>query len=84
MTMTLLDAPLRPSILGPEREAADDAGPSGGGGPTLDDLIVGAWEGLAAGRTAPCPVCGGSLEPRYGAGAAPVGGRCGDCGSELD
>jgi hypothetical protein len=84
MTSTLLDAPLRPSILGPEREAQHDAGPSGGGGPTLDDLIVGAWEGLAADRTAPCPVCRGSLEPRYGAGAAPVAGRCRDCGSELE
>ncbi len=52
-------------------------------GPTLDDVVVGAWEGLAADLTAPCPVCAGSLEPRFGAGAAPVAGRCRDCGSEL-
>jgi hypothetical protein len=55
-----------------------------GGGPTLDELVVGVWEGLAADRVAPCPVCGGVLEARYSAGAAPVAGRCRDCGSELD
>ena len=83
-TLTLLDASLRPSILGgADGEAMADAGPAGGGGPTLDDLIVGVWEGMAADLTAPCPVCAGSLEPRYGAGAAPVAGRCRDCGSEL-
>ena len=54
-----------------------------GGEATLDDVIVGAWEGLLAHRTVSCPVCSGGLAPRYGAGAAPVGGRCGDCGSSL-
>jgi hypothetical protein len=55
-----------------------------GGGATLDDLLSGAWEGLtvAISPTA-CPVCRGVLEPRWSAGAGVVGGRCGDCGSEL-
>ena len=82
-TLSLLDPSLRPSILGGDREAADHAGAAGGGGPTLDDLIVGAWEGLSAAHAAPCPVCSGPLAPRYGAGSAPVAGRCRDCGSEL-
>jgi hypothetical protein len=52
------------------------------GGPTLDDAIVGAWEGLAARVVVACPLCGGALRPH----AAPdaVGGRCGDCGATLD
>ena len=50
---------------------------------TLDDLLTGAWHGLAAGTTAACPVCDGPLEPRWSAGAGVVGGRCRDCGSEL-
>ncbi len=49
------------------------AGPSDG--PTLEDLILGAWEELIGGGRAECPVCGGSLAPRAG---------CHECGSELD
>ena len=70
------------TLLAEPPQLCHDA-PAGGRGPTLDDVIVGAWEGLAAGRTAPCPVCSGTLAPRYGAGAAAVAGRCRDCGSEL-
>ena len=53
-----------------------------GGGPTLGDAIVGAWEGLAAQVVVACPLCGGSLRPH----AAPdvVGGLCRDCGTTLD
>jgi hypothetical protein len=50
---------------------------------TLDDLLSGAWEGLAAAASTACPVCDGALTPRWSAGAGVVGGRCGDCGSEL-
>jgi hypothetical protein len=51
---------------------------------TLDDVLSDAWEGLsAASATAACPVCDGALEARWSAGAGVVGGRCGDCGSEL-
>ncbi|HWE33805.1 MAG TPA: hypothetical protein VG410_09990 [Solirubrobacteraceae bacterium] len=54
-----------------------------GGEPTLDDVLVGAWEGLAAHRTVDCPVCGGEMAPHYGANARARAGRCGSCGSEL-
>jgi DnaJ-class molecular chaperone len=69
----------RPSILGPGQPEplADDARL------TLDDVIVGAWDELLVHRRVSCPVCSGSMKPRYGAGAAPVGGRCADCGSAL-
>jgi hypothetical protein len=65
--------------------AAEDTAPPdvSRGGPTLDDLVVGAWEGLLAHHPAPCPICGGTLTPRLGSGPRPVGGRCGDCGTTL-
>jgi len=53
-----------------------------GGSPTLGDLIA-AWEGLAAHAEVACPVCAGEMTPRYGAGAAVIGGRCSSCGSTL-
>jgi len=52
-------------------------------GRTLEDVISGAWEDLAAHRTAACPICTGALEPRYGSGPSSVGGRCRDCGTEI-
>jgi hypothetical protein len=54
-----------------------------GGEPTLDDLIVGAWEGLTAHEAISCPVCGGEMAPEYGAHSRPVAGECRDCGSRL-
>lgn len=52
--------------------------------PTLEGVIARAWEGLAAHRGVGCPLCGGTMAPRYGAsGPAPVGGRCIDCGTTL-
>jgi hypothetical protein len=81
---TLLEAPWRPSLLDAgDRGHGRDEPHASRGGPTLDDLIVGVWEGLASGRAAACPVCSGTLAPRFGAGAAPVAARCRDCGSEL-
>ena len=50
---------------------------------TLDDLIVGVWEGLSSHHTVTCPVCSGKMAPRYGSGARPVGGRCKRCASTL-
>lgn len=50
-----------------------------GGGATLDELLVGAWEGLSARHPVACPVCAGPMLPRAGA----AGGACGDCGSHL-
>jgi hypothetical protein len=50
-----------------------------GGGPTLDELVTGAWEDLVVRGHAACPVCGEGM--RMAAGAP---GRCGGCASELD
>ena len=58
-----------------------------GGEPTLDDVLASVWEGLAARSTAACPICGGPMEPVYGARGnrerAPDGARCTSCGSSL-
>jgi hypothetical protein len=54
-----------------------------GGEPTLDELIAGVWEGLAAQRSASCPVCEAEMQPVYGAHALPIGGRCTQCGTAL-
>ena len=81
----------RPSILG--RSRGDDDPGARGDAPrddrsshsrlTLDDLIVGVWEGLSSHHTVTCPVCSGKMTPRYGSGARPVGGRCKRCASTL-
>ncbi len=79
-----------PSLFGPasENAAAPKRDDGLGGGLTLDEAIVGAWEGLAAWASVPCPCCGGALRPRAAvesaASAATVGGRCDDCGTTLD
>ena len=52
-------------------------------GPTLDDLVAGAWEGLLAGAPADCLVCGAPMAPRHSAGAGIVGGRCGGCSASI-
>ncbi len=44
------------------------------GGLTLEDVVLGVWEDLAARGRAECPVCGGSLA---------TAGGCDTCGSEL-
>jgi hypothetical protein len=46
------------------------------GGATLEDVVLGAWEDLAAEGRAVCPVCRDSMAP------SADGGCCG-CGSEL-
>jgi hypothetical protein len=52
--------------------------------PTLADVVGGAWAAIRTGTAPDCPVCAGSLEPRWSAGAGVVGGRCGDCGATLE
>jgi hypothetical protein len=52
--------------------------------PTLADALGEAWAAVGTGVTTECPVCTGSLEPRWSAGAGVVGGRCGDCGATLE
>lgn len=37
-----------------------------GGEPTLDDVLAGVWEGLAARANASCPICGERMEPVVG------------------
>ncbi len=54
-----------------------------GGERTLEDLILGAWEGLAAHQPVSCPMCGGPLVPEHGAHSRPVAGTCRDCGTQL-
>ena len=53
------------------------------GGPTLEDLVSGTWDGLVIQRQAGCPWCGGVLVAAYGAHALPSEGRCADCGCTL-
>ena len=52
--------------------------------PTLEALVTEAWDTVAAGAAAECPVCAGPMQPRWSAGAGVVGGRCEDCGTTLE
>jgi hypothetical protein len=78
-----------PSLFGPAPASAEapkrDDGL--GGGLTLDEAIVGAWEGLAAQAIVPCLCCGGALRPLARTGATAEAdatiGRCDDCGTTL-
>ena len=82
MTVLAADRIERPPMLfGPC--AATEEARGVGGGPTLDDAIVGAWEGLAAHAAVACLLCGGVMRPRPGSAAGVAGGRCEDCGSTL-
>ena len=54
-----------------------------GGEPTLDALVSGVWEGLAAHKSVACPLCGHEMTPAYAAHARPIGGSCRDCGTRL-
>lgn len=58
-----------------------------GGEPTLDEMIVAAWEGLAAQAAVACPLCdGGTLRPLYadaGGMSPPTAGRCDSCGTTI-
>ncbi|HET8953431.1 MAG TPA: hypothetical protein VFN44_23105 [Solirubrobacteraceae bacterium] len=71
-----------PETASPAAEAATTAS-AHRHGPTLDDLVAGAWEGLVAGAHADCLVCGAPLAPRHSAGAGIVGGRCDGCGTTV-
>ena len=70
----------KPGGLGHEPGSLFDGA---GGGPTLDDVLSGVWEGLAARAVVDCPMCGGELLPEYGSGPLPIGGRCRRCGTSL-
>ncbi len=53
------------------------------GEPTLDELVSGVWEGLAAHRAVSCPLCGGEMLAHHGAHARPVVASCRDCATTL-
>jgi hypothetical protein len=74
-----------PGTERPERASAPAPrhAPASRGGLTLDAVLSAAWDGLAGHHSVTCPVCSGSMAPRYGSGAQPVGGRCTRCGSTL-
>jgi hypothetical protein len=55
-----------------------EAGASRGDGLTLEQVLEGVRERLAADDTADCPVCDGRMVRVESAG------RCLDCGSSLD
>ena len=65
----------------PQRGAAGE--PDARGRLTLDEVIVGVWEGLLAHHKAACPICGGAMRARPGSGPRPVGGRCTSCGTTI-
>ena len=59
---------LEPRVArGSDRVGVQAAGVGGatdlGGEPTLDALVAGVWEGLAAHRSVGCPVCGEEMAP---------------------
>lgn len=49
-------------------------------GPTLDDVMSRAWEGLAMGLPAACPVCHGEVLPA----ASGAHGACSSCGTTIE
>jgi DnaJ-class molecular chaperone len=51
---------------------------------TLDDLIVGVWEGLAVRSTVQCPVCAGPMaSPSHDHDGDSLVGDCVNCGARL-
>ena len=50
-------------------------------GPTLDDIMSRAWEGLVTGLPAACPVCRGEVVPSF---AGALHGSCSSCGTRIE
>jgi hypothetical protein len=74
--------PYREDAPAPYDRGADRDGV--GGEPTLDDLVVGAWEGLTAQAAAACPLCEeGTLRPLPAVDGTPFSGCCDRCGTTL-
>lgn len=71
------------------RSRTVDLNAHGAGIPTLDDLVIRAWEGLSVQEIVCCPVCGGEMAHGCVATSSadvPGGnpfGECGDCGAQL-
>ena len=81
MATALLTAWEEPDLIAGQRSLFAATG----GEPTLDEVIVGVWEGLAARRPVECPVCDGAMRPvRRSAGSRGVAvGRCDSCGTAI-
>jgi hypothetical protein len=71
MTAGVLDAPAR-AFAGTSSSA-----PAGGGRVTLEERLEGAWRMLQSRGAVECPVCGGEMALRGGAG------ECGGCGAKM-
>ena len=79
MALLAADPVERPwTLFGAPAESRGDVG----GSPTLDDAIVGAWEGLVARIAVACPLCGGRLRARPDDDDA-AGGCCDGCGTTV-
>jgi hypothetical protein len=76
-------APPEPAVRVDTAHRPEGQRVTAGSGETLDRLVVSSWERLSSHADAACLLCGGTMEPRYGAHAAPIGGRCRDCGTTL-
>ncbi|WP_157592029.1 hypothetical protein [Solirubrobacter soli] len=50
-------------------------------GPTLDDVMSRAWEGLVRGMPAACPLCDGEVVPTS---AGVTRGTCSSCGTTIE
>lgn len=85
----LRDVPRPAARTGPGEASPAASARAGGGvravgdGPTLDEVLVGVWEGLAAHRASACPVCPGTLRAARPSAGEGLLGRCERCGTEL-
>ncbi len=68
----------------PKRAGSDHGSAAAEAATTLEQVLSEAWGALEAGFVAECLLCGGRVHPRWSAGAGVVGGRCDDCGTELE
>jgi hypothetical protein len=75
------DAPEARALEMPDAPVEDDVARAPLAGPTLDDAVSRAWEGLVARMPAACPVCHNDIVP---APSGPLLGECGTCGITLD
>ncbi len=73
----------RPPQARPKRDGSDHGSAAADAAVTLAHVVSEAWGALEAGFVADCLLCGGRVHPRWSAGAGVVGGRCDDCGTEI-
>ena len=78
------EPPVDAAPVAAPRPARSDVVQDGHGAGRLSDALDGAWSALEAGFATACLLCGGAMRPRWSAGAGVVGGRCADCGTDLE